>query len=294
MLGIVKECSRHSECPLGDGVLWDYNGRSMRHAIRFAILVAMILSKGNEVLADTVYRCGLKNGAPWFTFNVRPRGVKCVPVGKPSVQEPHVPGARCTVQRFRDTSFYRCEKDGIVWLFNRNREVAGRKSTAVASPPRTGAGDDIQGDATGPEDARGSADLDAIVAKAAELSGVPEDLIRAVIYVESRFRVDAVSPAGAQGLMQLMPVTAQALSVEDPFDPEQNVLAGARLLRRLADRFNGDLERTVAAYYSGAGAVQRAGGIPDESCAAYVKSVLDRYRRYAENRDGPTANRPRP
>lgn len=262
-----------------------YNRWLMRIATLLLVVAATVFGWSDDAFTDTVYRCGLKNGAPWFTMNVRPRGVKCVPVGGWTSPEPRVPGARCTVQRYRDASFFRCERDGIVWFFNRNRVAASGGDGRP--PPRDrgaeGPGGPARDAASGPE-GRGEADLDAIVARAAEANGVPEALIRAVIHVESRFRSDAVSPAGAQGLMQLMPVTAEALGVEDPFDPEQNVLAGARLLRKLADRFRGDLERTVAAYYSGPSAVERAGGIPDESCAAYVQNVLDQYRRYAGTR----------
>ncbi len=257
----------------------------MRTPTSLLVVAAIVVGWGGPAHADTVYRCGLKNGAPWYTMNVRPRGVKCVAVQGQTAQEPRVPGARCTVQRYREASFFRCERDGIVWFFNRNRVAASRGDRR---PPAPGDGAEGPGgtapEATSEPEGRGEADLDAIVARAAEANGVPEALIRAVIHVESRFRSDAVSPAGAQGLMQLMPVTAEALAVEDPFDPEQNVLAGARLLRKLADRFRGDIERTVAAYYSGPSAVERAGGIPDESCAAYVRNVLDQYRRYAETR----------
>ena len=79
--------------------------------------------------------------------------------------------------------------------------------------------------------------------KASQEAGIPVALLRAVIEVESGANPDVVSPAGAQGLMQLMPVTASYLDVKDPFDPEENVAAGARLLRILSDRFNGDIEK---------------------------------------------------
>lgn len=257
----------------------------MRTAIPPLVIAATLVGTGHPAHADTVYRCGLKNGVPWYTMNVRPKGVKCVAVRGRTSPEPEMPGARCTVQRYRDASFFRCEKDGIVWFFNRNRVAAsggdGRAIGAGDAAERSA--EQVPGVVAGPEGG-GRADLDAIIARAAAANGVPEALIRAVIHVESRFRTDAVSPAGAQGLMQLMPVTAESLAVEDPFDPEQNVTAGARLLRKLADRFRGDLDRTVAAYYSGPSAVERAGGIPDESCAAYVRNVLDQYRRYGETR----------
>ncbi len=267
----------------------------MRTAIPPLVIATTLVGTGHPARADTVYRCGLKNGVPSFTINVRPRGVKCVPIQDRTPREHPVPGARCTVQRYRDASFFRCEKDGIVWFFNRNRVKAsgGNGRAASTGDVAQRSADQVPRAMSEPEDV-GRADLDAIIARAAAANGVPEALIRAVIHVESRFRADAVSPAGAQGLMQLMPVTAESLAVEDPFDPEQNVTAGARLLRKLADRFRGDLDRTVAAYYSGPSAVERAGGIPDESCAAYVRNVLDQYRRYGEARPPLDGDKGRP
>jgi soluble lytic murein transglycosylase-like protein len=103
------------------------------------------------------------------------------------------------------------------------------------------------------------ADLDAIISRAARAHGVEEGLIRSVIRTESAFNPRAVSPAGAQGLMQLMPGTARDLGVNNPFDPEQNVMAGTRYLRQLLDRYQGDLDRSLAAYNWGMGNVDRHG-----------------------------------
>jgi len=114
---------------------------------------------------------------------------------------------------------------------------------------------------------------------AARATGLPAALIDAVIRTESGYRVQAVSRAGAQGLMQLMPGTAREVGVRDPFDPAQNVLGGARYLRRMYDRFR-SLRLAVAAYNAGPGAVERHGGIPPfEETRRYVKTVLDRYQR---------------
>ncbi len=105
--------------------------------------------------------------------------------------------------------------------------------------------------------------------------GLPSGLVEAVARVESGFDPCAVSPAGALGLMQLMPGTARALGVLDPFDPVQNVEAGARYLRQLLDRFGGDLQLALAAYNAGPGAVERYRGIPPyPETQAYVKKVL--------------------
>ncbi|MCL2603479.1 MAG: lytic transglycosylase domain-containing protein [Defluviitaleaceae bacterium] len=88
------------------------------------------------------------------------------------------------------------------------------------------------------------------------------ELIRALIRAESNFRPDAVSSAGAMGLMQLMPGTAASLGVTDPFDIAQNINGGSQYLRRMMDLFDGDTSLVLAAYNAGAGAVQRHGGIP--------------------------------
>lgn len=101
--------------------------------------------------------------------------------------------------------------------------------------------------------------LEDIINRASERFGVEPQLIRAVIQTESSFRPNVVSPVGAQGLMQLMPATARDLGVANPFDPEQNVMGGTRYLRQLLDRFDGDLDRALAAYNWGMGNVERRG-----------------------------------
>jgi soluble lytic murein transglycosylase-like protein len=119
------------------------------------------------------------------------------------------------------------------------------------------------------------------IRQAAALYQIPEDLIRAVIQVESDFDPRAVSPANAKGLMQLMPETAERMLVTDIFDPRQNIFGGVRYLRVLANLFNGDIELTVAGYNAGEGAVMRHGGIPPfPETQEYVKRVLANYRAY--------------
>jgi soluble lytic murein transglycosylase-like protein len=120
---------------------------------------------------------------------------------------------------------------------------------------------------------------------AAQLYQIPEELVRAVITVESGFSPRAVSPANAKGLMQLMPATAQRMQVEDIFDPRQNIYGGVRYLRILANLFNGDLALTVAAYNAGEGAVLRYGGIPPyRETEDYVTRVVGLYRKYRATR----------
>lgn len=116
------------------------------------------------------------------------------------------------------------------------------------------------------------------IREAASLYQLPEAFLRAIVMVESNFFPDAVSKAGAMGLMQLMPSTAVNMGVLDAFDPRQNVLGGARYLRMLANRFNGDLVLTVAAYNAGEGAIKRYNGVPPyQETRAYVKRVLHHY-----------------
>lgn len=116
---------------------------------------------------------------------------------------------------------------------------------------------------------------------AAKLYALPESLVRAVIHTESNYNPNAVSRVGAMGLTQLMPSTARFLGVTRPFDPRQNIYGGAKFLRLLANRFGGDMVLVLAGYFSGAGAVQKYGGVPPNSgVRGYVKAVLRRFYAY--------------
>jgi hypothetical protein len=129
------------------------------------------------------------------------------------------------------------------------------------------------------------------IRQAATLYQLPEELVRAVIKVESDYDPRAVSGAGAQGLMQLMPETATRMQVRDPFDPRENIFGGVRYLRVLANLFNGDLDLTVAAYNAGEGAVARYGGVPPyPETQDYVVRVRTYYSAYRSNRDVGTAS----
>jgi soluble lytic murein transglycosylase-like protein len=122
---------------------------------------------------------------------------------------------------------------------------------------------------------------DRIVADAARRYDVDPALIAGVIETESSFNPRAQSGAGAKGLMQLMDATARGLGVADSFDPVQNVNGGARFLRDMLDRYQGDVRKALAAYNAGPGAVDRYGGIPPYAeTQRYVPKVLAAAERY--------------
>lgn len=107
-----------------------------------------------------------------------------------------------------------------------------------------------------------SQSMDAIFAEAASLYGVPLNLLKAMGKAESGFDANAVSPAGAQGVMQLMPATAKSLGVEDPFDARSNIMGGARYIAQKLQQYNGDIDLALAAYNAGSGNVAKYGGVP--------------------------------
>ncbi len=116
--------------------------------------------------------------------------------------------------------------------------------------------------------------FDDIIERQAADSGVSADLIRAVIQVESGFNPAAVSPKGAQGLMQLMPATARELGVVDPFHPEENIRGGVAYLKQLLGRYSQDVRLALAAYNAGPGSVERYGDVPPyRETQAYVRKI---------------------
>ncbi|MGM0555018.1 MAG: lytic transglycosylase domain-containing protein [Myxococcota bacterium] len=127
-------------------------------------------------------------------------------------------------------------------------------------------------------------DFDDIIREASEAYDVPFAFIKAVIRIESHFQPAAVSHAGAMGLMQLMPRTAESLNVTDAFDPRQNIFGGAKFLRILIDRYDGDINLILAAYNAGDAAVARYDGIPYAKTRDYVASVYFWYKEYSEER----------
>ncbi|AAR33634.2 lytic transglycosylase domain-containing protein [Geobacter sulfurreducens] len=166
----------------------------------------------------------------------------------------------------------------ILKSFAQNRgEVTG----ADAAQAEVGAPADVSAaevSSTGPRDAGW---LEDVIQRASRRYGVEVGLIKAVIKAESNFNPNAVSHAGAQGLMQLMPATARGLGVTDSFDPEQNVMAGTRFLKDLLKRYGGDIDKTLAAYNWGPGNVDRKPHLLPRETRDYLVKVKEYYSQFA-------------
>ncbi|HEU0318339.1 MAG TPA: lytic transglycosylase domain-containing protein [Solirubrobacteraceae bacterium] len=133
--------------------------------------------------------------------------------------------------------------------------------------------------------------FDDLISSAAQRNGVDPALLKALIRQESNFDPRAGSPAGAQGLTQLMPGTAASVGVTDPYDPAQSIEGGAKYLRRQLDAFGGDERLALAAYNAGPGAVRRYGDVPPYAeTRAYVEHVLQSAAQYRAAGTGATAS----
>jgi len=120
-----------------------------------------------------------------------------------------------------------------------------------------------------------------VIEATAQVFTVDESLIRAIIHAESSYQPEALSPQGAQGLMQLMPATQKELQIENVFDPVSNIEGGTRYLARLMKEFDQNIDLAAAAYNAGPGAVRKYGGIPPyKETREYVRRVKILYRRY--------------
>jgi soluble lytic murein transglycosylase-like protein len=146
-------------------------------------------------------------------------------------------------------------------------------ATAAAGTPATAAAS-AAGGVTGPSVLPAGTPYAAEITAAASKHGVDPALLAGLVKQESNFNPNAGSPAGAQGLTQLMPATAASLGVTNVHDPVQALDGGAKYLRQQLDRFDGDVARALAAYNAGPGAVERFGGVPPYAeTQEYVRRV---------------------
>jgi soluble lytic murein transglycosylase-like protein len=165
----------------------------------------------------------------------------------------------------------RREADGVLSVSNLAEPLA---------PPRPRRSREATGEPAAKASPRPRPPFAELVNEVALRYDLDPDLIHAVIAAESNYNPRAVSRKGAIGLMQVMPATGRSLGVTDLIDPHQNVVAGARHLRRLLDHYDGDVTLAVAAYNAGQGAVDQHGGIPPyPETMAYVRRVRGRYPR---------------
>ena len=168
------------------------------------------------------------------------------------------------------------DADGVVHFTN----IAGRKPAGPQDSNNTFLWEDNAGQLKQLHRVDVGA-YDGVITTAAVYYSLPPALVKAVIAVESNFEPQAVSHAGALGLMQLLPTTAREVFVADPFDATDNIYGGTRYLRILANRFGGDVRLTLAAYNAGPDVVERAHAVPNiAETQAYVRRVLVLYRHY--------------
>lgn len=158
------------------------------------------------------------------------------------------------------------DKDGVLTFTNVPNHNGYKRILKEGATARIGGG------------SVGNTNFDDVIRSASDRYNVDPDLIRAVIKTESDFNINARSTKGAMGLMQLMPETARLHNVSDAYDPNENVEGGVRHLRMLLERYQGNLELSLAAYNAGAGAVEKHGGIPPyNETRDYVRKVLRFY-----------------
>lgn len=238
-----------------------------------ACLGVLLLMLAASVQARTVYRC-VRDGTVSLATAPEP-GSRCVAkhIDDDAVKLPNLWGALGVV----NGTLYERQQDGRVVYSTRElpgsvKVLSFTVETPPGEPAHVGLG------------RIGTPRLDRFAAQfraAASKNGIDDAWLRAIAHAESGFDARALSPKGAQGVMQLMPETARAYGVQDAYSPVQSIDAGARHLRVLLQRYRGDLTLAAAAYNAGVGAVGRYGGIPPyRETRVYVAKVQALHARY--------------
>ena len=245
----------------------------IRHSLFLAVLLGLLLA--STVHARTVYRC-VRDGSVSVSTASEP-GSRCtaVELDDASAAQPNPWGALGVVQG----KLYRREQEGRTVYGTRAlpgsvEVLAFTVQTPAAPTSPVGLG------------RLGAPRLDVYPSQfreTANATGVEEATLRAIAHAESAFDRFALSPKGAQGVMQLMPATAARYGVEDPYASDQSIRAGGRHLKDLIERYDGDLTLVAAAYNAGVGALERYGGVPPYAeTQAYVAKVLALHQRYTQ------------
>lgn len=239
--------------------------------LAFALLASMLAAAPAQ--ARTVYRCE-RDGTVSLATAPEP-GSRCVAnhVDDNVVKVPNLWGALGVV----NGTLYERQQDGVTVYSTRNLPGSVKVlSFTVQTPP---------GEPAHPGMGRvGKPRLDKYAAQfraAAKKHRVDDAWLRAIAHAESDFDERAISPKGAQGVMQLMPATAREYGVADPFSAAQSIDAGARHLRALLSRYRGDIDLAAAAYNAGIGTVARYGGVPPyRETREYIAKVQALHARY--------------
>lgn len=242
-----------------------------RFALPLAILAAVL--QVPDAGARTVFRC-VRDGTVSLATAAEP-GSQCFPK-QIDDQSPLLPNLWGSMGVIHGTLYQR-QQDGHTVYSTRNlpgsvKVLAFAVKTPPGSPAHVGLGK-----IGAPRMGEYRQEFKA----AARTTGVDEAWLRAIAHAESAYDASAVSPKGAQGVMQLMPETSAEYAVKDPFSAKQSILAGARHLKLLQTRYEGDLTLVAAAYNAGIGAVAQYSGIPPYAeTQAYVAKVQALYARY--------------
>lgn len=243
-----------------------YAPRARFRAPLATVLLLMFLCGTTAVQARTVYRC-VRDGTVSLATAPEP-GSRCTPkhIDDNAVKLPNLWGALGVI----NGTLYEREQDGMTVYST--RKLPGSMpvfSFTVETPPGEPAHTGL-GDVGKPQPERYAAQF----RSAAKRQGLDDAWLRAIAHAESGFDTNAVSPKGAQGVMQLMPATARNYGVTDAFSPAQSIDAGAKHLRSLLRRYHGDLTLAAAAYNAGVGAVARFGGVPPyRETRAYIAKI---------------------